>query len=459
MRDALSPGERLSLLRTLNELPHSIFEEIRIAIGAPVHVLPSASAAQGDRGVALVDWSNTPVGCTVSVLKETVDAVVAYHQWQSPSAPPSSPTPASTIDSSSVFFPPSVGGLNVSKEDRKHLRKAIQNAYPHPSELTIFVDEELNRNLAVIVNMSNPYSTVVFDLIKWAIAKGYIADLVLALSQDTDNVELQNICRRVLQQRLSLNPSSPRSTLDVPLALEPSSWDLEINDEELQSFLPRRSTVEADVGTLSRGLQLANAVCKITFSDRSPGACGTGVLIAPGLVLTNYHVLSRQLNANLNAIAQSAQFEFGYVSTTADEVSRTQRLRVAGDEPVVSFSPINELDYAVLRVGYGKDVQLKPVAYDAVSVLAARSPLNILQHPEGDQMKVSLSNNGVVTTNRDRGLVLYVNETKRGSSGSPCFDAEWKLVALHHKEKATSFGSIREGILFSAIYPRIASFL
>ena len=90
MRDALSPGERLALLRTLNELPHSIFEEIRIAIGAPAHVLPSGSAAQGDRGAALVDWSNTPVGCTSFILKETVDAVVAYHQWQSLSVPSSS---------------------------------------------------------------------------------------------------------------------------------------------------------------------------------------------------------------------------------------------------------------------------------------------------------------------------------------------------------------------------------
>ena len=458
MRDTLTPVERLALLRTLNSLPSSIFEEIRIAIGAPVHVLPSVSAAQGDRGAALVNWANTPVGCTSTVLKETVDAVVEYHQWQaSPSSSPS-PPPSSTMDSS-VSFPSSTGGLNLSSDDRKQLRKAIQKAYPDLSDLRLFVDEALNRNLADIVNVHQSNRVVVFDLIKWAIAKGYIGDLVLALSKDTDNAELRAICRQVLQQRLSLNPSSTRSVLDAPLALEPSNWDLDISSEELQSFLPKRSTVEADVGTLSRGLQLANAVCKITFSDRSPDACGTGVLIAPDLVLTNYHVLSRQADADLNAIAQSAQFEFGYVSTTTDKVSRIQRLRVVGGEPVVSFSPINELDYVVLRVAYGDDVRLKPVAYDAVSTLEARSPLNILQHPEGEQMKVSLSNNGVVKTNLDRGLVLYVNETKRGSSGSPCFDAEWKLVALHHKEMATSFGSVREGILFSAIYPRIASFL
>jgi hypothetical protein len=30
---------------------------------------------------------------------------------------------------------------------------------------------------------------------------------------------------------------------------------------------------------------------------------------------------------------------------------------------------------------------------------------------------------------------------------------------LHHRELATSFGSMREGILFSAIYKQILSFL
>ncbi|MBD2066084.1 trypsin-like peptidase domain-containing protein, partial [Leptolyngbya sp. FACHB-671] len=118
-----------------------------------------------------------------------------------------------------------------------------------------------------------------------------------------------------------------------------------------------------------------------------------------------------------------------------------------------------ELDYALLRLNPDEDLATEPVSYNASSQLEPRAPLNILQHPEGDAMKVSLSNNGVVKTREARGLVLYVNPTKRGSSGAPCFDNDWKLVALHHKEMATSFGSVREGILFSAIYSQISSVL
>ncbi|GEM_PF-4840524 len=36
---------------------------------------------------------------------------------------------------------------------------------------------------------------------------------------------------------------------------------------------------------------------------------------------------------------------------------------------------------------------------------------------------------------------------------------EWKVVALHHAERAKSFGKSREGILFTAIYDKIKNYL
>ncbi len=343
--------------------------------------------------------------------------------------------------------------LNLSNEDRKQLRKAIASAYPQPAKLRIFVDAELDRNLALI-STADSLDTVIFDLIQWAIAKGYIDELILALEKDTQNSEIQKFCRRVLRQRLSLNDSAGLAA-ESSLPFEPTDWGLEVSDEELQGFLPKQFSFEADVGNLRRGLELANSVCKITFADRPPGANGTGVLIAPDLVLTNYHVLSLKDGADLNAIAHSAQFEFGYVSPKFGEVARTQLMNSDGDQPVVASSPIDRLDYALLRLSSKDDFSIAPVSVNT-SVLMPKSPLNLLQHPEGNAMKVSLSNNGVVKTDEARGLVLYVNQTKRGSSGSPCFDNDWRLVALHHKGMDTSFGSIREGILLSAIYRHIS---
>lgn len=346
--------------------------------------------------------------------------------------------------------------VDLSGDDRKKLRLAIESAYPAPADFKIFVDGELNINLALI-STADSHRTVIFDLIQWTIAKGFIDELILALSRDTQNPQIQSFCRQVLRQRLRLN--SENLVQEAVLDLEPTDWDLVNADEELQFFLPQQFSFEADVGTLQRGLELANSVCKITFADRPPTASGTGVLIAPDLVLTNYHVLSLKDNADLNAIAQSAQFEFGCVTPRFGEIRQTQILRASDSQPVVSFSPIKQLDYVLLRLKVESNFSIHPVPFNPFADLQPRSPLNILQHPEGNKLKVSLSNNGVVKTKAAQGLVLYVNTTKRGSSGSPCFDEDWNLVALHHKELASSFGSIREGILFSEIYKEISAVL
>ncbi|MFM5947050.1 MAG: trypsin-like serine peptidase, partial [Dolichospermum sp.] len=83
----------------------------------------------------------------------------------------------------------------------------------------------------------------------------------------------------------------------------------------------------------------------------------------------------------------------------------------------------------------------------------------VLQHPEGESMKLSISQDGIIGVYQNSGLVQYVNKTAVGSSGSPCFDEDWYLVALHHAQKAKTFGSIREGILFASIYQEIQDFL
>ena len=351
--------------------------------------------------------------------------------------------------------------LNLSKDDRKQLRKALNSGFRRYSSLKIFVSDNFDNLRLNEIATSTALRVAADDLIEYFEEDRDLSELILALYKERPrNPEVQSLLNRLqgfIKDKLILDPSETDS-LSFPFEL-PVAYD----EAQLEFFLPRPLSYEDDVGKLRRGLQLANAVCKVSFTDRS--TTGTGVLIAPDLVLTNYHVLSRQVVEERSQLAEKAKtllFEFGFVSEEHNEPVSPDTFVVDATDPVVDSSPPLQLDYALLRVET-KIVHtnyIKPVDIPTTSpVLKPNDGLNVLQHPEGDVMQVSLSASGVVQTNDDRGRVWYVNRTRGGSSGSPCFNSNWELVALHHASMSRGFGSIREGILFSSISAKISGFL
>jgi V8-like Glu-specific endopeptidase len=56
--------------------------------------------------------------------------------------------------------------------------------------------------------------------------------------------------------------------------------------------------------------------------------------------------------------------------------------------------------------------------------------VNIIQHPSGGPKQIAIYHNIVAYTDEKR--VQYLTDTLPGSSGSPVFDDQWRIVALHH---------------------------
>jgi hypothetical protein len=81
--------------------------------------------------------------------------------------------------------------------------------------------------------------------------------------------------------------------------------------------------------------------------------------------------------------------------------------------------------------------------------------LFIVQHPQGEPLQLALDTNAVIGLNGNHTRVTYRTNTLRGSSGSPCFSSNWKLVALHHSGDpnfdAAHKPAYNEGIPFTAI--------
>ena len=93
----------------------------------------------------------------------------------------------------------------------------------------------------------------------------------------------------------------------------------------------------------------------------------------------------------------------------------------------------------------------------AVSMpLAEHDRVYVIGHPQGGTLSISIQDNRVVDVQEPK--LHYRAPTEPGSSGSPVFNQDWELVALHHagsKEmKALSGEGVREaneGIWMSAI--------
>lgn len=184
-----------------------------------------------------------------------------------------------------------------------------------------------------------------------------------------------------------------------------------------------------DVSFLACGMNAARAVCRIRVQvsdDNAPGY-GTGFLVAPTLLLTNNHVLESP------AAARASRADFNYEKGTELIAKSATVFRF---EPDQFFYTVRELDFTLVAVA--------PTAEDGTSLASfgylqlhdeqgkelLDGCVSIVQHPGGETKQVALRESRVVDV-LDR-FLHYSTDTERGSSGSPVFDDQWQVVALHH---------------------------
>lgn len=176
------------------------------------------------------------------------------------------------------------------------------------------------------------------------------------------------------------------------------------------------------------GTAVARAVGRITLRQNSRTVgYGTGFLVSPKLLLTNHHVLETA------EIAANSLVEFDFFERSNGAVQPTVIHRL---QPEQFFLNDRDLDYAIVAVAPQSDGGL-PLSDRGYIPLIAKSgkaligePVNVIQHPAGEPQQIAIRNNNI--TNIVEDFLHYAADTERGSSGSPVFNMQWDLAALHH---------------------------
>jgi V8-like Glu-specific endopeptidase len=317
-------------------------------------------------------------------------------------------------------------------------------------------------------------------LVNWALSKAVnpadpryttLGSFLSEIMEDLDLTDQRWIAALIIANGLYLDPvliTQLRAAYNIPEKLTgvnaiavKSGPDFDWwgpNDElELQSLFQPESEYE-DVGMLLKVIERAASVCRVEFSHMK--RMGTGFLIAPNLVLTNYHVLKETPQEDLIENAKKAVLYFGKVSVGDGVEAEGKEFHLIGTDPVPASSPVDRLDYALLRVEekIKTEESIQPSPF-SIQLPVRKESLNILQHPNGKEMKLARSSNGVIEIREDLGRIQYYTKAEGGSSGSPCYNKDWEVVAIHHAERSIGLGVRREGLLFKAIHKEIKGYL
>lgn len=156
----------------------------------------------------------------------------------------------------------------------------------------------------------------------------------------------------------------------------------------------------------------------------------TGFMVSETLLLTNWHVFK-----SIDMVAQS-EIQFHYELDTNGRPQKPIHFLL---DSATFFYTCKELDYCFVAV--------KPIAVDGTTPLRSigyiyldptlgklgnerEERLNIIHHPDGDYKQLSIREN--LFTKITPTAIWYESDTAQGSSGSPVFNDQWQVVALHH---------------------------
>jgi endonuclease G, mitochondrial len=195
---------------------------------------------------------------------------------------------------------------------------------------------------------------------------------------------------------------------------------------EHEALLGSNDLVEANF--IDRCRIVMGCVGRLRLNSERGRGFATGFMVAPGLLMTNHHVLP---DAGAGA---NGSVEFGYQYDVAGKLSsgatfdlRPSEFYVSDEEfdfAVVAVQPISDSGADLADRGY---LRLNPES----GKVKEGDFVTIIQYPDGLPMRIALRENEVTRADPDAESIWYQADTAHGSSGAPVFNDSLQIAALH----------------------------
>ncbi len=244
---------------------------------------------------------------------------------------------------------------------------------------------------------------------------GLLKIVKMAQSEYPDNADLNNAIRTETNVAIRSTESiSKRSGKEI-------STPLNIDTEALEKIMGSRNDL-VEIEWLSKALTASNSVCKVALAD---GHVGTGWIFKNKYLITNNHVIETVNDA------ATAKIIFNYQLSGGDSIKEFRL------DPHSEFysSPSNQLDYVCIPIiDDGTLSNYGSLDIDISDNYKIEDLVNIIQHPMGGVKKIAMPDE-ILSIWTQKHHLFYMADTLGGSSGSPVFNQNWKVIALHHAGK------------------------
>jgi hypothetical protein len=330
--------------------------------------------------------------------------------------------------------------MRLTGRQRRQLTQALLSAFPKREDLAMMLSFGLNEKLSEVAG-GETYSGVVFNLIEWAQSQGRLEELVTAARvENPGNPDLRDLAD-LFKPPEARQPSQATAGSSAGTSPTLTQFVVDQHNKFLdgEAWRLRMSAAEA-------------AVCRIELPAGQ--ARGTGFLLAPDGVMTCYFVVSEVLEGRTSG--KDIVLRFDYRTDASGAVTYPGVEYHLAHDWLIDSSPIEQLDYALLRVAGmpgsdpvdGRaDAPLRGWLTVKSHNLEPGQPLAVIQHAQGEPRKIAIASNAIVAADTETHRVTYRINTEPGSSGAPCFNQDWELVAMHERRDPAG----KTGLIMTAI--------